>query len=176
MQQVKQEKSDFLAHMSHEIRTPKNAIIGMSDLISTPTLSTKQHNNVDIDFDHIDFCGANVLLVEDSEMNQQVAKELLELVNINILIANNGEESLDAINLKKFDAVLMDMQMPVMDGCDATREIRKNKLNAKLPIISMTANVMASDRQKCISAGMNDHVSKPIDPNELYRVLKKWIT
>ncbi len=137
-------------------------------------------NNIDIENDRendtIDFNGAHVLLVEDSELNQLVAKELLKQVNIKVFIANDGEESLEAIKVRKFSAVLMDMQMPVMDGCTATREIRKDPLNSKLPIISMTANVMAADRQKCIEAGMNDHISKPIDPDELYRVLKKWIT
>ena len=132
-------------------------------------------NKLDINNDIIDFNGADVLLVEDSEMNQLVAKELLRQVNIKVFIANNGEESLDAIKVKKFSAVLMDMQMPVMDGCTATREIRKDLLNSKLPIISMTANVMAADRQKCIDAGMNDHISKPIDPTELYSVLSRWI-
>jgi CheY-like chemotaxis protein len=124
---------------------------------------------------HVDFNGANLLLVEDSEMNQIVAKELLERANFNVFIANNGEEGIDAIQCKKFDIVLMDMQMPVMDGCMATREIRKDPRNADLPIISMTANVMKADRQKCLDAGMNDHISKPIDPKLLQQTLRKWV-
>jgi len=138
------------------------------------TINELESNN-EINYDDMDFNGANILLVEDSSMNQQVAKELLEMVNINVFIANDGEESLDAIKSKKFDAVLMDMQMPVMDGCSATREMRNDPKLSKLPIISMTANVMAADRKKCKQAGMNDHISKPIDPTELYSILKKWI-
>ncbi len=119
--------------------------------------------------------GADILLVEDNELNQQVAMELLEEGNFVVDIAQNGQEALRFVNEKKYDVVLMDMQMPVMDGLDATREIRKNPAFSKLPIIAMTANAMISDREKCIEAGMNEHLPKPINPEDLFKLLLKWI-
>jgi signal transduction histidine kinase/CheY-like chemotaxis protein len=118
---------------------------------------------------------ALVLLVEDNEFNQEVALGLLKDANMSIDVAQNGEAAVRMVGAKQYDAVLMDMQMPVMDGIQATKLIRANPLFRALPIIAMTANVMASDREKCDEAGMNDHVDKPIDPDELFRVLLRWI-
>jgi CheY-like chemotaxis protein/HPt (histidine-containing phosphotransfer) domain-containing protein len=130
------------------------------------------------------------LLVEDNEINQQVAREILEGVGLQVSIANNGREAVEAINENDYDAILMDIQMPVMDGYTATRAIRKwesgirdengkiSDLKSKiktLPIIAMTANAMAGDREKSLDAGMNDHVAKPIDTKELFSTLAKWI-
>ncbi len=120
--------------------------------------------------------GAYLLLVEDNEINQQIARELLEKVGVTVDIAENGEEAIARILEEKFDGVLMDMQMPVMDGITATREIRKNPRFADLPIIAMTANVMANDLNQCLAAGMNDHISKPFVPNQMVATLAKWIT
>lgn len=122
-----------------------------------------------------DIVGADVLLVEDNEINQQIAVELLEMAELIVTVADNGKIAVDAIENTTFDAVLMDIQMPVMDGYTATREIRKNNKNASLPIIAMTANAMSGDREKCIAAGMNEHLAKPINPQEMYRTLAKWI-
>ena len=119
--------------------------------------------------------GARVLLVEDNEINQQVAREILEGAGLIVVIANNGREAIESINRTAFDAVLMDVQMPVMDGHQATQEIRKDKRFQDLPIIAMTAHAMVGDREKSLEAGMNDHVSKPIDPDALYRTLRKWV-
>jgi CheY-like chemotaxis protein len=120
--------------------------------------------------------GLDVLLVEDNEVNQQVAKEILEGAGMTITLANNGQEALDAVKVRNYDAVLMDVQMPVMDGHTASREIRNLKSeNRNVPIIAMTAHAMARDREESLAAGMNDHVSKPIDPEVLYRTLEKWI-
>ncbi len=119
--------------------------------------------------------GAYLLLVEDNEINQQVARELLEMVGVTVAIAENGKEAITRLWEEKFDGVLMDMQMPVMDGITATREIRKNPVLADLPIIAMTANVLASDREQCLAAGMNDHITKPLDPNQMMATLAKWI-
>jgi two-component system sensor histidine kinase/response regulator len=94
---------------------------------------------------------------------------------MSIDVAQNGEVAVRMVGAKKYDVVLMDMQMPVMDGIQATKLIRANPLFRALPIIAMTANVMASDREKCDEAGMNDRVDKPIDPDELFRVLLRWI-
>jgi PAS domain S-box-containing protein len=119
--------------------------------------------------------GARVLLVEDNELNQQVAMELLAEGGLVVELAENGEAAVRMVGDKEYGAVLMDMQMPVMDGITATREIRKEGRFARLPIIAMTANAMAGDREQCLEAGMNDHVAKPIDPELLFATLMRWI-
>jgi len=119
--------------------------------------------------------GAHILLVEDNEINQEVGQGLLEGVGVTIEIANNGQEAVDMVAANKYDVVLMDIQMPVMDGYEAASTIRKDKKHADLPIIAMTANVMAGDAEKSLAAGMNGHVGKPIDPMELFSALAKWI-
>ena len=166
--------------------------------------------------------GARVLLVEDNEINQQVAQEILQGAGLIVTVANNGREGVDAAMKNQYDVILMDIQMPVMDGYTATREIRKwecgmgksevgmrnaerelkaekglkaqgSKLNGKdseklsafsfqpsarakrVPIIAMTAHAMAGDEQKSLQAGMNGHVTKPIDPGQLFATLQKWI-
>ena len=111
--------------------------------------------------------GARVLLVEDNEINQQVAEGLLARVGVSVVIAHHGEYALQLLQQEDFDGILMDMQMPVMDGLEATRQIRSDQRFHDLPIIAMTANAMPGDREKCLQAGMNDHVSKPVDPGLL---------
>ena len=119
--------------------------------------------------------GAAILLVEDNDFNQQIASELLTDAGFIVDVAEDGLKSIDMLGRKKYDAVLMDMQMPVMDGVSATIEIRKDPLFRDIPIIAMTANVMAADVEKCYQAGMNDHIGKPVDPDELFRKLLKWV-
>jgi two-component system sensor histidine kinase/response regulator len=119
--------------------------------------------------------GAAVLLVEDNELNQEVVLGLFEGCGFNLHIANNGKEAVEMVAKNNYDIVLMDMKMPVMDGVTATMEIRKDAKNNDLPIIAMTANAMQQDREQCANAGMNDHVSKPISPKELFRTLLKWV-
>lgn len=119
--------------------------------------------------------GAHVLLAEDNKINQQVAEELLTQAGLRVAIVNNGKEALNMLDGEVFDAVLMDVQMPEMDGYKATRAIREKPEFNSLPIIAMTANVMTGDREKCLEAGMNDHVAKPIDPDNLFNTLVKWI-
>ncbi|MEO5339964.1 MAG: response regulator [Magnetococcus sp. MYC-9] len=119
--------------------------------------------------------GAKILLVEDNELNQQVARELLEQANITVLLARNGKEAVDLVARETLDGVLMDVQMPVMDGMTATREIRKDRRFAHLPILAMTANAMSGDRELCLEAGMQDHISKPVDPQALYSTLARWV-
>ncbi len=119
--------------------------------------------------------GAHLLLVEDNEINQQVTRELLEGFGITAALAENGEEAIAHLMKERFDGVLMDMQMPVMDGITATREIRKNSQFAKLPIIALTANVMVNEQKEFLDAGMNDHIGKPVDPDRLVATLAKWI-
>ena len=119
--------------------------------------------------------GAHILLVEDNEINQEVAVELLSAVGLRVEIAVNGQDAVDMVQIKSFDLILMDMQMPVMDGVTATIEIRKKPGLTTLPIIAMTANAMQQDRDACIVAGMNDYIAKPIDPVQLWTILLKWI-
>ncbi len=119
--------------------------------------------------------GARILLVEDNEINQQVATELLRDGGFVVDVANNGQISVEMVQNAIYDLVFMDMQMPVMDGVTATMEIRKLARFSDLPIVAMTANAMQGDREKCIAAGMNDHLSKPIEPDELWKATLKWI-
>jgi two-component system, sensor histidine kinase and response regulator len=119
--------------------------------------------------------GARVLLVEDNDINQQVARELLEDAGLVVEVAENGQAALEMVQHAFYDLVFMDMQMPVMDGITATREIRKIGWLGRLPIVAMTANAMEQDRRRCIDAGMNDAVIKPIDPNDLWDTLLRWI-
>ncbi len=120
--------------------------------------------------------GVNILIVEDNLINQQVAKELLECVGARVTVADSGKTSLKLIKNNPFDLVLMDLQMPGLDGYQTTRAIRKNPQFKHLPIIAMTAHAMVGDREKCLIAGMNDHLPKPIDPNLLYHTISQWIT
>jgi signal transduction histidine kinase/DNA-binding response OmpR family regulator/HPt (histidine-containing phosphotransfer) domain-containing protein len=124
-----------------------------------------------------DATGIRVLLVEDNEMNQQVATELLESAGAIVTIARHGGEAVKLLtegDRLAFDVVFMDMQMPEMDGITATKLLRRNPLLQKLPIIAMTAHALIEERQSCIEAGMNDHVSKPIDPDALFSTLLRW--
>jgi PAS domain S-box-containing protein len=119
--------------------------------------------------------GARILLVEDNDLNQQVATEMLTDAGFIVDLAENGQIAVTKVSAGDYDMVLMDMQMPVMDGVTATREIRKLARLADLPVVAMTANARQGDRDRCMAAGMNDHVAKPIEPDELWNALLKWI-
>jgi two-component system sensor histidine kinase/response regulator len=119
--------------------------------------------------------GARVLLVDDNELNQQVGAELLAQFGLVVTVAANGQVALDRLAEHDFDIVLMDMQMPVMDGITATRHIRAQPRWAALPVLAMTANAMTGDRDACLAAGMNDHIAKPIDPPLLLRQLLRYV-
>ena len=120
--------------------------------------------------------GSRMLLVEDNELNQELAMELLGDAGIEIVLACNGQEALDRLAVdQRFDCVLMDCQMPVLDGYAATRALRLHPELAQLPIIAMTANNMTGDRELALAAGMNDHIAKPIDPPAMFLTLSRWI-
>jgi signal transduction histidine kinase/DNA-binding response OmpR family regulator/ligand-binding sensor domain-containing protein/HPt (histidine-containing phosphotransfer) domain-containing protein len=119
--------------------------------------------------------GARILLVEDNDFNQEVAEELLRAAGLVVTIACNGKEALDLVDDTHFEAVLMDLQMPVMDGYEAVSLMRERPDLQTLPIIAMTAHALVQEREKCLAIGMNDYVTKPIDPEHLYQVLRKWI-
>jgi two-component system sensor histidine kinase/response regulator len=117
-----------------------------------------------------------ILLVEDNDINQLVAKDILEQAGINVSIASNGEEAIKYVRANKFDIVLMDVQMPIMDGYKATEILRKTYTSSELPIIAMTANALKGDREKSIDSGMNDYISKPINPEIMFETIGKWIS
>lgn len=119
--------------------------------------------------------GARILLVEDNVQNQEIALEFLQKANIKVKIANNGKEAIEILENSEFDGVLMDCQMPILDGYEATKLIRKIEKFNDLPIIAMTANAMEGDKEKCINSGMNDYIAKPLDFNNFYETLGKWI-
>ncbi len=119
---------------------------------------------------------AHLLLVEDNEINQLVGKEILLSANFTLDIANNGQEALDMLENNRYDAILMDIQMPVMDGYTATKKIRAQEEYASLPIIAMSAHAMKGDKELSLASGMNDHITKPIEPDTLFKALHFWIT
>jgi len=124
------------------------------------------------------FSGARVLLTEDNETNQQIAAELLEAAGIEVEVAANGREAIDRLEASppgRHDLVFMDLQMPVMDGYEATRLLRADPRFAALPIVAMTAHAMREERDRCLAIGMNDHVAKPIEPPLLYALLRRWL-
>ncbi len=164
------------------------------ELPETSRLAEKQREAADLG----KIRAARILLVEDNPINQQVAQEILESAGFRVSLANNGKEAVAAVQRDDYDAVLMDIQMPVMDGYAATREIRnwefglrnengmKSDLKSEIrdpkskiqgvPIIAMTAHAMTGDADMSLKAGMNDHVTKPIDPDQLFAALRKWIS
>ncbi|AQR67223.1 multi-sensor hybrid histidine kinase [Janthinobacterium sp. LM6] len=119
--------------------------------------------------------GAWLLLVEDNEVNQEVAQHILNDAGIRVDIASNGAIALAKIEENAYDGVLMDCQMPVMDGYQATRKLRQDPRYSNLPVIAMTANAMVGDKEKCLDAGMNDFIAKPIDVAQLFGTLARWI-
>ena len=125
------------------------------------------------------FNGLKVLLTEDNEINQQIAMELMEAEGMLVTVANNGLEALEQLKLsldrqERFDMIFMDLQMPVMDGYEASKNIRNNPEHSDTPLIAMTAHAMVEERERCLNIGMNDHVSKPIDPDHLFNTIQKW--
>ncbi len=126
-------------------------------------------------FDPSRIKGAAILLVEDNLFNQQVGQEILEDAGAIVTIANNGQEAIDWLLKAHFDCVLMDVQMPVMDGLEATRQIRANPALSATPVIGLTANAGTEDQTRCFDAGMNDFLSKPFDPDRFFAVLSAWL-
>jgi CheY-like chemotaxis protein/HPt (histidine-containing phosphotransfer) domain-containing protein len=119
--------------------------------------------------------GARLLLVEDNELNQEVALELLRQAGFAVDLAENGKVALERLAATRYDLVLMDMQMPEMDGIEATEALRRMPGLATLPVVAMTANAQEADRKRCLAAGMNDFLAKPIEPTQLWNALRRWI-
>jgi two-component system, sensor histidine kinase and response regulator len=146
-------------------------IFGIADRDSKRSIKTDVVSN--------DFNGIRVLLVEDNEVNQQIATELLEGAGASVTVANHGGEAVKILTREDqsppFNVVLMDLQMPEMDGLTATRLIRSQLHLQKLPVIAMTAHAMAEEVHRCLEAGMNDHLAKPIDPDTFFATLARWV-
>jgi CheY-like chemotaxis protein len=119
--------------------------------------------------------GARILLAEDNTFNQEIAQEMLEEVGATVSIANNGIEALELLRQSDFDCILMDLQMPQMDGLEATRRIRANLQLAQMPVLAMTATATTDARMRCIDAGMNDFISKPFQPAVMFQTIAKWL-
>jgi two-component system, sensor histidine kinase and response regulator len=151
------------------------------DVIILALAGLKYHGYVTKDYDTVNkdakkLSGSKILLVEDHPINQELAMELLMSHEIDVEVANNGEEALEILEKDIFDGVLMDCQMPVMDGYEATRQIRQQEKFKDLPIIAMTANAMIQDIEKVLEVGMNDHIAKPVYPERMFATMAKWIT
>ena len=119
--------------------------------------------------------GTRILLVEDNALNQEIARDMLTMEGIYVETACNGKEALELLESRNFDGVLMDCQMPVMDGYETTRRIRKQERFKNLPILALTANALTLDREEVLAVGMNDHIAKPINPDVMFTTMAKWI-
>ncbi len=167
----------FTARFGLQAEQPELSTSTQLDIFGKSVLRRprKQHRQADYEEAGRLLRGANLLLAEDNAVNQELALEILQGVGIRVDVAGNGVEAVEKVALADYDGVLMDCQMPVMDGFEATRRIRGDKRFAALPILAMTANAMAGDREKCIQCGMNDHIAKPIDVAQLFSALVRWI-
>lgn len=140
-----------------------------------PDALTAIKKPLDPDTEYSHLHGKRLLLVEDNEINQELALELLQMQNIEADIAIHGKQALQMLEDKHYDGILMDCQMPVMDGYEATMQIRRIERFKELPILAMTANTMKGDREKVLEVGMNDHIPKPINPQQMFDTISKWI-
>lgn len=150
-----------------------NSILHVNDKIRGVKLSVENESDLSVFRSYLE--GIRVLLVEDNDINLQLAEELLSDVGVIYSAARNGLEAVEKVNTETFDAVLMDIQMPEMDGLTATKRIREDKRKDNLPIIAMTAHALKGEKEKSLAAGMNDHITKPIDPIVLYKALIKYV-
>ena len=157
--------------------TPSTLLDTVSTVLGRGLVREVEGRSRHADYDDAvaDLNGAEILLVEDNEFNQEIACDLLAGKGISLDVAINGQDALDKLTEKTYDGVLMDCQMPVMDGYEATRRIRDMAALKDLPVIAMTANVMARDIAKALDAGMNDHIGKPLNIKEMFVTMAKWI-
>ena len=124
---------------------------------------------------HYDFTGYRLLLAEDDPINREVAEAILEETGCTLDMVENGEQAIQRVSEVSYDLILMDMQMPVLDGVEATQRLRARSDIRQIPIIAMTANAFSEDRQACMAAGMNDFITKPVEPELFYATLRHWL-
>jgi CheY-like chemotaxis protein/HPt (histidine-containing phosphotransfer) domain-containing protein len=152
-----------------------NTLIGLFSSTAHPVAERRAHPGTD--YTHLR--GRRVLLVEDNEINQEVAQDLLGIAGMLVSTADDGLQAIRMLEEQDknnaFDIILMDMQMPVLNGLDATRRIRAQERFNALPILALTANALSGDRERCLEAGMNDYVAKPIDPEQMYATIARWL-
>ncbi|MDR1086366.1 MAG: response regulator [Deltaproteobacteria bacterium] len=173
--QDKIQKLDIKTVLSKPI-SQANLLAGLTGLLNnTSNIPAKPKPKADYTEMLTHLKGRLILLVEDNEVNQLVASKILKKAGFEVKIANNGLEALDMVQKGNFDLILMDIQMPEMDGLTATKEIRKMDRFKDLPIVAMTAHAMSGDKDLSLAVGMNDHVTKPIDVPELFRTLVRWL-
>ncbi|MBU0680343.1 MAG: response regulator [Proteobacteria bacterium] len=146
-----------------------------------PSILTEPDKKIEKDLKKT-IANAEILMAEDNDINRQVAQEILESWGSSVTVAHNGHDAVELVKNQHFDLILMDIQMPVMDGFEACRSIRKweqssdsRRMHGPLPIIAMTAYAMSGDKEKCLAVGMNDHVAKPLEPKNLFATLVKWL-
>jgi CheY-like chemotaxis protein len=165
--------------MGGSIRLESNAGSGSRFYVSLPFATVQSVGNEGHEQeranDFSELRGCKVLLVEDNEVNQELAKILLCRKDMVVIVANNGAEALKKLKGEHFDCVLMDIQMPVMDGYTACREIRRQPQHKDLPIIALTANVMADDQEKSRAAGMSGHIGKPFNEQEMFATMSRCL-
>ncbi len=142
-------------------------LLGQNGMVSTPPKPVGDAS------ENADLAGRRVLVVEDNEINQQVAREMLEQSGVIVELADNGLVAVNLVAKRSYDLLLVDMHMPVMDGIEATREIRKTRSSQELPIIAMTAAVLETDRQRCSEAGMDDFISKPMQIEQMFQTINR---
>jgi len=146
--------------------------LGHSDFHQA-SIAPQNHSNEAVDLSELQ--GARILVAEDNEINQELIEEILKQAGFHVTLANHGQHALDLLDKHQFDAALIDIQMPIMDGYETVRCIRKHPKYEKFPVIAMTANVSAEDQQQCLAAGMNAHTGKPINREILFNLLKQWV-